>query len=440
MTNGKVLVLGSGMVAPPLVAYLLDRGLAVTIATPMVERARELVAGHPQGQVVDWTTDQEQELKDLATQHDVVVSLLPAPFHPQVGRTCVDVRRHLVSTSYVTPEMRALDGPAQEADVLLLNEIGVDPGIDHMSIMAVVEEIGRRGGQLTGLQSVCGGLPAPEANTNPLGYKFSWSPAGVLVAITAPVLFREKGQRVDLPPGGLFQCVRPVNVPPVGELEYYPNRDSLQYLDLYGLNQVETMFRGTFRYPGWGHLGEVLWKLGLLDRTVRTGLSGRSWADVMAELADTTAGPDLRRHVAERASLAADDPALDQMEWLGLFSQSALGDEGTLLDCLAGRLMTKMAFEPGERDMLLMRHEFEASFPGGATEKLTSTMLAFGEPDGDSAMARTVSFPAAIAVRLIVEGKVSLRGVQVPVVPELYRPVLAELEDLGISFIEESSK
>lgn len=437
-TKGKVLVLGAGLVARPLVRYLLDRGFGVTVASRTVAKAEALIDGHPAGKTAAWTVDQLDALTTLVGAHDLAVSLLPAPKHPIVAKECLAANKHMVTTSYVSPEMRQLDGEAKSADVILLNEIGVDPGIDHMSIMRVIDHVRGKGGALTALNSCCGGLPAPEANNNPLGYKFSWSPAGVLVAMTGPALFLNEGERLDLPPGGLFGYVRRAEVEGLGELEYYPNRDSLGYTDLYGLGDIATMFRGTFRYPGWAHLWKSLWTVGLLDRSPRDGLTGRPWADVIAELVGGAADPDLRQRVAAKAGVNADDPAMDQTEWLGLFGETPLSDDGTLLDCIAALLLSKMTYAEGERDMLVMKHNFEAKYPDGSAETITSTMLDFGhQPDGDSSMARTVSLPAAIAVRMILEGKITARGVHIPVIPEIYTPVLDELSELDITLKEE---
>lgn len=435
MNKGKVLVLGAGLVARPLVRYLLDRDFSVTVASRTVSKAETLVDGHGAGKAISWTVDQTGELTKLIESHDLAVSLLPAPNHPMVAKECIKARKHMVTTSYVSPQMRELDEEAKKADLTLLNEIGVDPGIDHMSIMRVIDHVRGKKGKLTALNSCCGGLPAPEANTNPLGYKFSWSPAGVLVAMTGPALFLEDGKRIECPPGGLFDHVKQTNVDQLGTLEYYPNRDSLGYIDLYGLGGIETMFRGTFRYPGWAHLWGALWKVGLLDRSPKPDLTGKTWAQVLSEIVGSNG--DLRAKVAEKAGIDAKDEAMDQAEWLGLFKDTPVSDDGTLLDCVAALLLTKMTYDSGERDMLVMKHDFRAEYPDGSAEKITSTMLDFGIPNGDSSMARTVSLPAAIAVRMILEKKITVRGVHIPVVPEIYNPVLDELKNLDISLIEE---
>ncbi len=436
-TKGKVLVLGAGLVARPLVRYLLDRGYGVTVASRTVSKAEALLGGHPEGRAKAWTIDQTDELRQLVGEHDLSVSLLPAPNHPTVAKMCLEAGKHMVTTSYVSPEMRGLDEAAKKAGLILLNEIGVDPGIDHMSIMRVIDHVRGKGGKLTALRSCCGGLPAPEANTNPFGYKFSWSPAGVLVAMTGPSKFREDGELLDQEAGGLFGHVHPIDIPKLGEMEYYPNRDSMGYIDLYGLGDIATMYRGTFRYPGWGHFWGCFWKVGLLDRSPREDLAGRTWDVVLADLVGSAPGPELRGAVASKAGVSADDRAMDWAEWLGLFDATPVSDDGTYLDCIAALMLDKMAYGPEERDMLIMQHRFLAEYPDGTGEEITSTMLDFGIPGGDSSMARTVSLPAAIAARLILEGKITRRGVCIPVVAEIYDPVLDELGELDICLEEE---
>ncbi len=434
----NVLVLGAGLVTRPGVRYLLEHGYGVTVASRTAEKAAAIVDGHAAGRALAWTTGDLEGLRALVAKHDLVLSLLPAQYHPEVARACIAGGKHMVTTSYISPEMRALDSEARGKDLILLNEIGVDPGIDHMSIMRVIDRVRQRGGRITALRSLCGGLPAPEANNNPLGYKLSWSPAGVLVAMTGPALFRADGRTVDCPPGTLFAQVQRTTVAEIGELEFYPNRDSLSYIDVYGLGDIDTMYRGTFRYPGWAALWQALWRIGVLDRSPRPDLADTTFAAAMAELVGAASDGELRAAVAEAsgASASASSSPMAAIEWLGLLGDTPMGDGGSWLDCVSDLLQRKLAFAPRERDMLIMQHTFAARYPGGDTEHITSTMLEFGQPNGDSAMARTVSLPAAIAIRLILQGHIPNRGVCAPVTADIYRPVLAELESLGIGLEE----
>ncbi len=277
----KVLILGAGLVAGPMVRYLLDKPkIQVTVASRTVSKAQALVGDHPQGTALAINVKDESALSDLVQQHDLTVSLLPYTFHLQVANQCLAHKKHLVTTSYVKPEMQALDPAAKEANVILLNEIGLDPGIDHMSAMRVIDEIKAKGGKLTSFVSYCGGLPAPEANTNPLGYKFSWSPRGVVMAGKNPARYLWDGREVNILGGELFDNPWPVEIPGLGAFEGYPNRDSLPYTDVYNIEPTQTMFRGTLRNSGWCSTLKTIAELGILDNTERDDLAGMTFAQL----------------------------------------------------------------------------------------------------------------------------------------------------------------
>ena len=429
----NVLVLGAGLVARPLVQYLLDQpDLEVTIASRTVSKAEALIGGRPRGRALAFDIVKDGDaLGALVAQADLAISLLPYIYHVQVAEQCVRYRRHMVTTSYVKEAMQALDGAAREAGVILLNEIGVDPGIDHMSAMRIIDRVHRAGGQIAHFRSYCGGLPAPEANTNPFGYKFSWSPRGVLLAGRNDARYLENGQIVEVPNSRLFATRHTVPVGGVGDLVAYPNRDSLPYRDLYGIPETRTIYRGTLRYPGWCETWQAFVELGLLDLTERDDLAGLTWRQLIAQLIGKPEAKDVRGELATRLGLSRDSAVLDRFEWLGLLSDEPLPDAPTILDALAVPMEARLRYEPGERDMLVLLHDFIAEYPG-RTEHITSTMVDFGIPHGDTSMARTVSLPAAIATRLILEGRINLTGVHIPVRPEIYEPVLDELEQMGI--------
>lgn len=434
----RVLVLGSGLVARPLIRYLLEEAAAVvTVATQEPQRAAQMLADHPHGCVLEFDVLQENELRRQIAAHDLTVSLLPAPLHPRVGRGCVAACKPLVTTSYISPDMRALHADAEAAGVLLLNEVGLDPGIDHMSALRVIHGLQRRGGRVTGFQSFCGGLPAPDANDNPWGYKFSWSPRGVLTAGKNAARYRENGATVDVPNAQVFQDVRAFDIPGVGALEGYPNRDSLQYLKLYGIESADLMLRGTLRYPGWCRTLQAVVGLGLLDETPQAQIP-RTRSAWFAQLTGLNVTGDLRAQVAQRLQLDVADDILTRLAWLGLFAELPLPTvplPTTALDLLAACMQERMGYRQGERDMVVLRHEFEAAFET-ENEHVTSTLVAFGVPDGDSAMARTVGLPAAIAARRVLDGTIPLTGVHGPTQAAVYEPVLTELQRLGIQFEE----
>jgi saccharopine dehydrogenase (NADP+, L-glutamate forming) len=438
----RVVVFGAGLVAGAHVRYLLEHGYGVTVASRTVRKAEELIGGHPAGWPVAFDIERQgdERLDEIVREHDLAVSLLPYTHHPRVARSCLRNRRHMATTSYVKPEMEALDAEAKKLDLVLLNESGVDPGIDHMTAMKVINRVKAEGGTIESFMSYCGGLPAPEANDNPFGYKFSWSPRGVLMAGGNAARFRREGEVVEIPGPELFLnywCV-PVEVEgrPI-PFEAYPNRDSLPYAETYGITSARTMFRGTLRNQGWCAILKKVADLGLLVAT-ESDLSGLTYAQFMANLIGKKSPRGIKQAVARKIGLAPINFIIAAMDWLGLFSSAPLPAScSSPLDVLTTTMLAKMPFAPEERDLLILQHQFVAAFPDHK-EKITSTMIDFGIPGGDTSMNRTVGLPAAVGVRLILEGKISARGVLVPVLPEIYEPALVELERLGLQFSEET--
>jgi saccharopine dehydrogenase-like NADP-dependent oxidoreductase len=432
----SVLILGAGLVAGPLVRYLLNvKGFRVTVATRTVDKAEKLIGGAKNGTAVALDVEDKAALEALVAKHDLSISLLPYVHHPLVAQFCVKHKKQMVTTSYVKDTMRALDGAARDAGVILLNEIGVDPGIDHMSAMQVIHRIRDEGGTLVGFTSNTGGLPAPEANTNPMGYKFSWAPRGVVLAGKNSARFLKDGKIVDVPGPELFAHHWSCAIAGFGDLEVYPNRDSLPYIETYGIPTVTSMFRGTLRYPGWCNTLKAIVDLGILDETPRTDLKGLRFAQWTGRLLglQTSATP---RDLARRLGVAETAKPVTDLVWLGLLSDDPLPTEATTyLDVLAQRMLAKMQYAPGERDLLVMQHEFVVR-RAGRTEKTLSTLVDYGIPNGDTSMSRLVGLPAAIAARMILQGEIHLTGVQIPTVPAVYEPVLEELATMGVRFKE----
>jgi saccharopine dehydrogenase (NADP+, L-glutamate forming) len=432
----KVLVLGAGMVAKPMVEYLLDKGYKLLIASPMKDRADEMINGNPLGSSLDWSMDDPATLNRLVSEYDITVSLLPYTYHAEVARTCLKHRKNLVTTSYVQPQMMALDEAAREAGVLFLNELGLDPGIDHMTAMKIIDYVHLNGGKVEGFYSLCGALPAPENADNPLGYKFTWSPRGVILASRNSALYLKNGKEKYIDAVNLFKERFTYNFPGVGELEVYPNRDSITYTDIYGIAETKTLYRGTLRYKGWCESLDTMKSIGMLDEKV-TNYEGKSYADFLSRQAGVDK-KDLRKKIAAKLGITESSASMKSFEFLGFFEDEKLNyRESTSSEITSDRMISRMMLGENEKDIVLLRHIIKASYPNGTSEVIRSTMIDYGSPSTNTAISRTVALPAAIATRLILEGKIMLSGVYRPVVPQIYIPILNELRHLGIEMNEE---
>lgn len=432
----KVLILGSGMVARPMVGYLMSKGYNIVIATPLKGRADEMIAGNPLGASVDWSMDDPETLHLLVAGSDIVVSLLPYKYHTDVARICLVHKKHLVTTSYVQKEMYGLDEAARNAGVLFLNEAGLDPGIDHMSAMKIIDLIHNNGGSVEELYSICGALPAPEAADNPLKYKFTWSPKGVLLASLNSALFLKNGKRELIDSEDLFRHPLTYTVPGIGELEGYPNRDSISYIEIYGIPEIRTMYRGTFRYKGWCESIDAFKRLNMLGDEIRD-YTGKTYAEFLAECSGAGTG-DLKKSICSILDTEEESAAIRSLGFLGFFTDERLKYyESTPFEITTDRMIQKMMLGENERDMVVMLHVFLAQWANGKKEVIKSSLTDYGTPSADTAISRTVALPASIAVKLILEGRINARGVQRPVLPEIYNPVLEELKTFGIEIKEE---
>ena len=428
----NVLVLGAGLVSRPLVRYLLDvPDFQVKVATRTVSKAEKIIDRHPRGTALALNVNNTGELRDLVKGCDLAISLLPYTFHVKVAEMCIEFKKMMVTTSYISDAMKALDEKARQAGIIILNEIGVDPGIDHMSAMRIIHHVENTGGKVLSFRSYCGGLPAPEANTNPFGYKFSWSPRGVLMAGRNNAKYMKEGQIIEIEGKNLFKNHWPLNIEGEPPFETYPNRNSLPYLEIYGLEHARTMFRGTIRNIGWCDTLYCIVKLGLLSDEERTDFAGLTYAQLMSKMVNAPVGSSVKDAVQKFLDDDASDQVMDMFEWLGLFSEKALPAENTLLDIMTATFLEKMPYEVGERDIIVLYHDFLAEWPDHK-KRITSTLVDYGITGGDSSMARTVSLPAAIATKLILQNKIKITGVHAPVVPEIYEPVLDELEKMNI--------
>lgn len=433
----KVLILGAGMVVKPIVTYLLDKGYFVTVATRTKSKAESMIHGHPNGAAIAWTVDDIAALDEMIASHDLTVSLLPWIHHIMVAKHCIRHKKNMVTTSYVKPEMKALDQEAKDAGIIILNELGLDPGIDHMGAMRIIDHVHDRGGKVEEFYSLCGALPAPEAASNPFRYKFSWSPKGVVMAGNNDGNFLRDGSVHYVPTQDLFKKPLSVDFSEVGKLEIYPNRDSLPYIELYGIPEAKTLMRGTFRYPGWCETLDAMKALKLITSD-NFDFTGKTYAEMVAMLMGEGDASHIREKAAKYLGLSTDAYALDAMEWLGVFSDESMNRQNdTPFEIVSDLMIAKMELGQHERDMVAMQHIFLASYPDGKREVIKSSMLDFGTLATDTAIARTVALPAAVGVEMILKNEIEVKGVHIPVIPQVYNPILDALEKMNIRMVEE---
>ena len=431
----KILVLGAGFVSKPLVDYFIETcGYSVVIATRTVSKAERIINQRPAGHSVSWTIDDLGKLDDLVKESDLVVSLIPPTFHIPVAETCIRQGKDMVTTSYLSQEMLELHEKAQEREVLILNEIGEDPGIDHMGAKKMIDEIKEVGGRVTAVTSYGAGLPSFESNRNPFGYKFSWSPRGVMMAAQTPAAYVKEGERIDVPGDKLFEHHWLVDIDGIGTFETYPNRDSTIYLKYYDLKPDVSLYRGLLRFTGYCNTMRSIIQLNLLEATKKRSFKGVTYLKFLNSLIEITSAEDSVDEVARYLDVESNDDVIKKLKWLGLFDDLLIPiDEGTNVDVLVDLMIRKMSYSAGEKDMIIVHDEIVADIEGG-TEMHTSSMVVEGIPNGDSAMSRAVSLPAAIASKLILEEKITLKGIQIPTAKEIYEPVLEELAEFGFEF------
>jgi saccharopine dehydrogenase (NADP+, L-glutamate forming) len=434
----KILVLGTGAIARPLIRYLLAQTDAeIIVAGRYSEEVPARVDGYPKEMSVRLDINNTEDLEALISAVGLTINLLPSAFHLNVAEACLKYKTHLITTSYISPAMNDLHQRAQEAGVLFLFEIGLDPGLDHMVAMRLIHEVASRRGKIISLESCCGDLPVPEVNDNPFGFKFWRNPRNLLLDSVNNARYRKESKEINIPAKNLFRSAWLKNVKGLGNMEVYPNRDALIYQEQYNLKEPGTFLRGIFRYPGWCETMNNIVKIGFFDDTNRNDLSGKTFREIVAACIGKPADDRLEKNTVKFLNIGKDSLILKRMEWLGLFSLEPIRpDVKSLLDILATRMMERMSYRACEQDMVVLQHDLIVEYRNAGLERISSLLLHYGTPDGDSAMSRTVGLPAAIAAKLLLQKKVKLTGIRIPIYPEIYQPILAELEEYNIKFRE----
>lgn len=432
----NILVLGAGKSATVLIDHLLSQAeqfnWQVTVGDLDASLAEHKINGHPSGKATYFNADDTALCNTLIAGADVVVSFLPAFVHPVIATICVDQGKHFVSASYVSDAMRALHDRAVEKDIVLMNEMGLDPGIDHMSAMQMIDNVRREGGVVEAFRSYTGGLIAPESDNNPWNYKFTWNPRNVVLAGQGTAKFLSGHRYKYIPYHQLFTSYDVMDVPGYGAFEGYANRDSLAYRKIYGLEQTGTIIRGTLRKQGFCDAWNVFVQLGMTDDSyTMENAHTFTWADFTE--AFLPEGNDTLRDRLQRYLQIQDHVILQKLEWLGLFDAQPIFSEDTKGSFTPAQLLQrlleqKLSLAPGDKDMCVMLHVMDYTM-NGQSFRMQSSMVAIGQNEVHTAMAKTVGLPAAIAVKRILTGQIKQRGVVIPVEASIYAPVLQELAE-----------
>lgn len=437
-----ILVAGAGKSSIYLIQYLLSNASRnkwkVIVADGSIDAINEKTQGSPfaEAAVIDITNAAQRE--PLVQRADMVVSLMPPTLHIHLAKDCLKHKKNLITSSYISPEMKAMDEDVKNAGLMFMCEMGLDPGIDHMTASQIIHSIQRVAGVLTSFRSYCGGLIAPESDNNPWHYKFSWNPRNIVVSGAAGAKYLQSGKNVEVPYGKMFDSSKKIKVNGLGTLAYYPNRDSLSYLDIYEVPDIKTFLRATLRHPAFIKGWCAVVALGITVEDDSFDKENETYASWMKKKTGHTSGT-IEETVAKKLDIGKDDKIMGMLAWLGLFDEVPVAGtgKGSSADILLSLLLDRWQMAPHDKDMVVMQHEVEYIHKGKKS-KLTSSMVIKGEDADHSAMAKTVGLPMGILAKLILTNKLTPpKGVLIPNMPSIYRPLLTELAHHGITFIDE---
>lgn len=444
-TMKHILLLGAGRSSDVLIHYLLElcqkEGYRLTVADASQQTAQAKIAANSgdgaSAKAIILDGNNQEQCRSVVQDADVVISLLPPAAHLTVAKACVEFGRPLLTASYVSADMRALHQEAEAKGVLLLNELGFDPGIDHMSAMQIIDRLHAQDAVITALRSYAGGLVAPEYDNNPWHYKFTWNPRNVVLAGKGTAKYMINGQAKYVPYHRLFSHTEDVFIEGLGDYEGYPNRDSIIYRELYGLRQIPTILRGTLRRKGFCAAWNTFVQLGMTDDEIiienSANMTYREFTNTFLQYSRMYL---VEEKLAKMMNVAPKSELIEKIKWLGLFSHNKIGlERATPAQILQNLLEQKWKLEEGDRDMVILQHRFEYHKAEGNFE-IVSDLIVYGDDNHHTAMAKTVGLPLGIGAKLVLHNQIPLKGVQIPVMREVYEPVLAELTTRGISFRE----
>ncbi|WP_111682348.1 saccharopine dehydrogenase family protein [Winogradskyella tangerina] len=439
----KILIIGAGKSSSYLIKYLLDKSesenLQITIGDIDVENAKKLVGEHTNVNIIHLDVFKAESRTEAIQNSDIVVSMLPARFHIEVAKDCVKHKKHMVTASYVSKKIEALDAEVKANNLVFMNEIGVDPGIDHMSAMQVIDRIRDHGGKMIMFETFTGGLVAPESDDNLWNYKFTWNPRNVVLAGQGGAAkFLQENQFKYIPYGRLFRRTEFLDIEGYGRFEGYANRDSLKYQHVYGLDHAKTLYRGTMRRVGFSRAWNVFVQLGMTDDSYTiddsANMSYRDFVNAFLPYSPTDSVELKFRHALK---IDQDDIVWDKFLELDLFNHDKMVglDKATPAEILQKILMDSWTLDKEDKDMIVMYHKFGYEIEG-EKRQIDATMVVVGEDQTYTAMAKTVGLPVAMATLDILNGKIKTPGVQIPISKEVYTPILEELETYGVKFNE----
>jgi saccharopine dehydrogenase-like NADP-dependent oxidoreductase len=440
-----VLIIGAGRSASSLIQYLLNKAeqenLHITIADLSAELAQRKTKGHPRSTAIAFDIFNEADRKEQISKADIVISMLPAHLHYEVAKDCITYKKHMVTASYISPAMQELDGLVRQNKLIFMNEIGLDPGIDHMSAMKIIDDIREQGGKILLFESFCGGLVAPESDNNLWNYKFTWNPRNVVLAGQGGTAkFLHEGNYKYIPYNMLFRRTEFMEVEGYGRFEGYANRDSLKYRSVYGLEDAKTLYRGTLRRVGFSKAWNIFVQLGMTDDSYimedSENMSYRDFINAFLPFHPTDSVELKLRHLLK---IDQDDMLWDKLMELDFFNADKIVGikDATPAQILEKVLTDSWTLEPQDKDMIVMYHKFGYEL-NGEKKQIDSTMVCIGEDQTYTAMAKTVGLPVAMATLQILNGKITTPGVQLPIYKEVYEPILKELESFGVIFHEKN--
>ncbi len=439
----NILIIGAGRSASSLIQYLLNKSnqeqLHLTIADIALELAQRKTNNHPNATAIAIDISNENQRKAAIEKADIVISMLPAHLHIEVAKDCIVYKKHLVTASYISDAMQELDAAAKENNLVFMNEIGLDPGIDHMSAMKTIDEIRDKGGKMILFESFCGGLVAPESDTNLWNYKFTWAPRNVVLAGQGGTAkFIQEGTYKYIPYHKLFSRTEFMEVENYGRFEAYANRDSLKYRSIYGLDNVLTLYRGTLRRVGYSKAWNMFVQLGMTDDSYTMDdsetMNYRQFTNSFLPYHPTDSVEIKTRLILK---IDQDDVMWDKLLELDIFNSNKIVGlkNATPAQILEKILSDSWTLQPNDKDMIVMYHKFGFEI-NGEKRQIDAKMVCLGDDQTYTAMAKTVGLPVAIATLLILNGKITTPGVQLPIKKEVYLPILSELEQFGVVFNE----